>query len=1394
MNADGERDDPIDGTEKKQGHGFLDGWKSLFYFTSTSHLPVLLPAILSSVAAGGLQPAMALFIGRFFDTISDFASGNIDGTAFMNKSLSTFRALFVIAAATFLFKGLLFILWLVFGEMQARTVRELLFESLLERDVEWYETRTSGVGTLLTRLQRQIKDLQLGTSQPLGLVVVCLIQALAALGLALHTNWKLALVILSAIPVIAVGATLISRGLQTNIDRQAEQLMIATKIASNCVKNVVTVKCFSTQEEEATSYATSTRRAAVFAIKQAFSNALQLGFVRFGTTAMFVQGKCVSDTLGKNSLRVAGFWYGGTQVHLGQTTAGKVVTTFWASLIATKAFEDMLPHGIIIQKSQVSAIALKAVIDKISFAYPSTPGRHALQDCSFHFPAGETTFIVGESGSGKSTLSSLLLRFYLPQSGAIFIDDNAIEDIDTNWLKNNITLVQQNCILFSETIFRNIALGRRDYDRVTDAQIDECVHMAALDSTIASLPAGTQTKVGTGGSSLSGGQKQRIALARARLRNTPILILDESTSALDNTSKALVINSVRGWRHRKTTLIITHDLTQIQDEDFVYVLERGRIVQEGRRRTLAHIGRTTLDRRVKVQSLQLVGPKQASKRSSGKRRMDPAKALSSHPVRKDSFDFLTAEKSDETPVETVQYDPQSARSRGRLKAGISMSSTTAIKMLKRQSMARAKIMYSLHQSQLQVKKPATDAPGRIKIKNSVIAAARNSVFIPRMPRTPIWRDKPLPVPFPLTQYEELRDDENFEAPIEDPSTGHAHLTSSILAVLRTVWPTLDRVNRRKLLLGFLATLMHAGAPPTFSYAIVQVFDSYYLPTGYQKKALTWSMVIIGVGVGDGVACFFMQYLLSTAGQAWVDTLRDHAFRRILSQPKGWFDEERNSPTTLVSSLDKTAEEVKDLIERFAAQLLVVIVMMLVAILWAMVTCWKITLVSLAASPVLYLLARCFEVVSARWESRTNAAGETVNEAFVETFTDIKTIRSLTLEPYFHMKYRDATRGAFSVGLRRALYTGFFFGLSDSAIAFFIPMIFWYGATLARDNEWPVRSILTVYGMLLFCTANANAIIAYIPQSSSAADTASRLIRLAHMPVNSHEEIGTVCLDREDPATLSGPVHFINMTFHYPTRPEVPALRRLNITIPAGQTTAIVGTSGSGKSTITALLLVLYPPGGNHTAASNMFDDDPPSLTLSGRDIRTLDLKTLRSLITMVPQSPVLLPTTVRENITYGLDPNSPLASASAIESAARAAGIHDFMVSLPQGYATKIGDGGLGVSGGQAQRIVIARALIRDPKMLILDEATSALDYESAEVIRRSLLRLMNENKKKGKVLTVIVVTHAREMMEWADHVIVMEDGTAVEQGGFQELMGLEGRGKLWKMLNAGGGQGSTRD
>ncbi|EDN10607.1 hypothetical protein HCAG_07068 [Histoplasma mississippiense (nom. inval.)] len=437
----------------------------------------------------------------------------------------------------------------------------------------------------------------------------------------------------------------------------------------------------------------------------------------------------------------------------------------------------------------------------------------------------------------------------------------------------------------------------------------------------------------------------------------------------------------------------------------------------------------------------------------------------------------------------------------------------------------------------------------------------------------------------------------------------------------------------------------------------------------------------------------MHFLLEYCGQIWVNSLRNEAVRRILSQPKEWFEKEDNKTSNLTMCLDRNAEEMRNLVGRFAGFIFVATVIMVICIIWGIVVCWKLTLVGFACVPIVYSMTRAFERVS----------------------------------------------------------------------------------ILASSLGYSTKDILTVFSLLLFSLSNVNAALEFVPQISSSRDTARRVLRLTTLPKGfSHEDEGKLEISHPTP------LKFTNVNFSYPSRPNKLVLRNLNLTLTENSCIAIVGPSGCGKSTLASLLTALYPVTSSQIGGASM-------LSVGGNDIQKIHTPTLRSLISIVPQQPTLFPSSVKDNISYGLDPSSPLNTIHNIRSAARAAGIDEFITSLPEGYDTIIGDGGLSVSGGQAQRVVIARALVRKPRMLVLDEATSNLDVHSAEQIRRTVKDLLMGNG--GQLLTVIIITHAVEMMEIADRVVVVDKGCVVEEGPFLELMGKAG-GELRRLVMLEGKDG----
>jgi ATP-binding cassette, subfamily B (MDR/TAP), member 1 len=976
-----------------------------------------------------------------------------------------------------------------------------------------------------------------------------------------------------------------------------------------------------------------------------------------------------------------------------------------------------------------------------------------LKPSTLFFPAGETTFLVGRSGSGKSTVGSLLLRFYQPSSGQILLDGRDLEDLSTSWLRNNITLVQQQSILFDETISRNVAFGHQDYDGVSRGEIWEALDFAAIQDTIRRLPRGIDTKVGNGGAALSGGQRQRIALARAKLRNTPILILDESTSALDHVSRNAVMEAIKFWRQGKTTIIITHDMSQIADDDFVYFLQDGSIRAEGLRQKISE---------------NLFSTSAEAVSRPGVRRQD---SLEEQMNKIAAGQGAAAEISVRRLTRVSQY-------LGGRQAKL-VHDVPALPSLPLQHRTEAATKHTLEKEQQHLQQPR-------KNPRQPLSAVRDSIAMKPITHRSITKAQAPPGILAPARKDTQMEMTEFEGLI---ATETQSQNLSIRRLLATVWPVLDRMGRIQLLMGFIATCVQAVSPPVIAFLLVKLFQTFYMATGYKSKALIYALSLLGVAVVDGLASFFMRYFLEAAAQKWVDALRIEAFMRILEQPKAWFDDTTNSPSYLTSALERNAEEMRNLLSRFASSILIVAILVTVTTVWALVTCWKLTLVALSTSPVIYGLTKAFDSVSSRWESRTNVSNDEIGGIFSETFSDIRTVRSLTLESYFHRKYKSATASAFSVGLRRASYGGILYGLSSSTVPFVVALIFYYGTVLAKRHEFSVNDVLQAFSLITFSTTAANTIISYMPQLASSLDTGNRLLRLSRLPLQSHELEGDLKPDPASKTSLLGPIRFNDLTFYYPTRPQHPALYRVNLTIPPAICTAIVGGSGSGKSTIASLLLKLYPAlPHNHSFSSNSnssYNSIPAyaPLIVSDHDICNLNTTIYRTFIALVPQTPVIFPVTVLENICYGLTPTSPFRAEPNIHNAAQLAGIHDFILSLPDGYNTVLGDqGGLGVSGGQAQRIVIARALVRKPRILLMDEPTSALDAESAAIIRQTIRLLVEKGTNGGRATTIVVITHSREMMETADHIAVLREGQCVETGSFDELMAR--RGCLWEMLS----------
>lgn len=1439
-------------------------WRALLYFTAKRHLPFAVSAVVFSIIAGCIVPAESYLFGKVFGEFAKFGGGAITKEIFVDNVDKYCVWLAMLGAVAWLLHGGDFSSWTLYGSVQAAHARDRLFMAMLDRDMEWFDMRKHGVSALLARLNllvtvdsipqsatdrggRYIMEFQEATSLPLGLVVQNTTCTVASLGVALYFAWDLTLVTISILPLAAIAMWFCSRNVQPNIDAQAEKLGEAAKLSTNAISSIDSVKCYNGQEMELWAHKSVLDEASRFYNRQIYWNSAQAALLRLVTLGMFVQG----------------FWYGSHLVQTRQRDAGAVVTTFWSTMMATQAFMSIMPAMIMLEKGRVAGAKLRAVVASIEdkpirlienrpitfqtcfgnisisglyFSYPGRPEQPILKDVSIEIPGGRLTFLIGKSGSGKSTIGQLLMRFYKFEHGHVLLDGQSINEMNLEWLRDNVFLVEQTSVLFQETAARNIAFGRKDFNEVTKEDVKAAANFALLGNLIQDMPKGFDTLIGAKGSTLSGGQRQRMALARARLRDPPVLILDESTSALDYINRKIAMENIRKWRRGKTTIVITHDITQILPDDLVYLLKNGEVVQRGIRREMeagsaSHFQSFLQEDDTGQLKVEVVDIEMDQPLTTGKPHPMPTLGTidDANPFSDDSPSPPTLQPSldlddpldlylnqrglrDSMDLPSVfTHQSGSPAQRGTMRPasigspfwrGIPLSAPSSlVNMDSSQRELTARYSSDTSDSKFSLQKLDLLRPvsGLLQRRIAHANESRRSATLAGSDNSSHWKSEFISKPahaatitgqdtYEMAKMTEVRlnslEKENVEDFEEayDQEINHTSILT-LKSIFRTMWPQISESTRLLFVFAIFWLLVYAVSTPIFSWIFSKLLSTFYVARDARRMAMIYSLAILGITIVDAIAIFCHQSQLYIIGQVWINKLRYEGFRRILDQPREFFDEPGNEVSRIAETLDARAEMMQGLLGRFLPSVILASIMMTVAVVWSLVASWKLTLVGLATMPVMYMLTHMYSTVAGKLDAVAQGRVENVSAVFTETFTSIKTVKSLTMEGYFAKKFKKYNHMCLQAAVKRALVSGLFYGLAECAITFVIALLFHYGAVLAANHEFTVEDILIVFTELLFGLANVQAILGLIPQMSTCRDAASRLLHLTRLPGLNFEHQGTARI------TTIGDISFTNCNFYYPSRPDQLILKDFTLNIPMGSCIALVGSSGSGKSTIASLLLKLYnlPDAAFHA---------PPTITLSGRDIRRIHTPSLRSLITTVSQTPFLFPASIAENITYGLRTHSPHTTTDAIRAAARAAGVDDFVMSLPEGYDTLVGEGGLGVSGGQAQRISIARALVRRPRVLVLDEATSALDVESAAVVRESVRRLLDadrqqqrvlssttggsrgkrsEGRGSGERLTVIIITHAKEMMRMADSVVMLDRGRVVEQGAYEELMRRKG-------------------
>lgn len=589
---------------------------------------------------------------------------------------------------------------------------------------------------------------------------------------------------------------------------------------------------------------------------------------------------------------------------------------------------------------------------------------------------------------------------------------------------------------------------------------------------------------------------------------------------------------------------------------------------------------------------------------------------------------------------------------------------------------------------------------------------------------------------------------------------------SVYAILKYCHKTIDQ----KFLIasGLAVSILSAVAGPIYSYCLSNLLSSM-IDTSVGKKSnvnqeLTlWLCVVIGISVFDGITHYSSLFLLNYASEQWIVRLRKLAFGKIINQDMSFFGREPTKSAELTALLMNDTRDLRSLISDFLSVSLNLITMLMVGVIWSIISGWKLALVGVSFVPLMLLITGAYGKVLEIYENEYKNAIAKLEIKDEETVLGLRTIKGFDLMDNFIDQFSSALADVKKVAFKRSLATGLGVALGDLCSSIASGTILLFGMKLVGSLEYTQEQLLLVTTILSFTLTNASSLLGELPEIARGQRAGTYMVNLLSLEDSPVENNGS-----KKPVNFQGLVRVKDVSFKYPSRLEYNneyALSNVSFDLHKKEITAIVGRSGSGKSTLVSLLTRVY---GVESGSINLLNDD----------LKDIDIDWLRETIAVVPQFPVFFEGTIYENLVYGLD--SRMISNQRVINSLKLSNVDEFTNLLPEGLQTKIG-GGISsqLSTGQLQRLSIARALIRNPKIMIMDECTSNLDPENTQII----IDLIKNKLSKIDNLTIVLITHSHQVMKIADKLIVMKNGRVSEQS--KDYWSLyNNKGEFYEIIN----------
>jgi len=548
-------------------------------------------------------------------------------------------------------------------------------------------------------------------------------------------------------------------------------------------------------------------------------------------------------------------------------------------------------------------------------------------------------------------------------------------------------------------------------------------------------------------------------------------------------------------------------------------------------------------------------------------------------------------------------------------------------------------------------------------------------------------------------------------------------------------------NRWKFFVGLVFLLLTSVTALAFPKFMGMLVDCVNKKDGAMANKIALGLML--VLVLQSVFSFFRLSLFVNFTENTLANVRLALYTNLVKLPLSFFSQKRVGE--LNSRISNDIGQIQDTLTTTIAEFLRQFILIIGSFIMLASINWKLTIMMVSIVPIVGVAAVIFGKFIRKYSKTVQDKVAESQVVVEETMQGISIVKAFANEWYEIERYKQRISEVVKIGIKGGQFRGYFASFIIVCLFGTIVAVVWYGVTLAIGGEISVGELFTFILYSSYVGASSGGIAELYSQMQKAIGATERVFELLdEVPEKINSTVST------NIEKINGVVAFKNVAFSYPSRKEIQVLKDVSFTANFGQKIAIVGPSGTGKSTIASLLLRFY-------------DIDGGTILIDDKNIYDYDLATLRGNMSIVPQDVILFGGTIRENIAYG----KPNATEAEIIVAAKQANAYNFIESFPEKLETIVGERGIKLSGGQRQRIAIARALLKNPSILILDEATSSLDSESEKLVQEALEILM-----EGR--TSIIIAHRLSTIRSADQILVLDGGSIVEQGTHQDLIHLE--------------------